>query len=93
MCEKPLAPTLAEAQQCVNTLGDRAGKVFLAFNRRFDPGHAAVKQAIENGSPDPFVYLAVERDTGGTVDGKRQSGHAPKVAIGDGDSTALQPSS
>ena len=59
---------------------------------RGDPLTGA-EQAIENGSPDPFVYLAVERDTGGTVDGKRQSGHAPKVAIGDGDSTALQPSS
>ena len=46
MCEKPLAPTLAEAQQCVKALGDRAGSVFLAFNRRFDPGHSAVKKAI-----------------------------------------------
>ena len=59
MCEKPLAPTLAEAQQCVNTLGDRAGKVFLAFNRRFDPGHAAVKQAIENGEIGNLEQLTI----------------------------------
>src|SRR5689334_24558027 len=27
MCEKPLAPTLSEAQQCVDALGKQAGKV------------------------------------------------------------------
>jgi myo-inositol 2-dehydrogenase / D-chiro-inositol 1-dehydrogenase len=46
MCEKPLAPSLTEAQRCVETLGPRARDVFLGFNRRFDPGHAALKQAI-----------------------------------------------
>ena len=59
MCEKPLAPTLAEAQQCVNTLGDRAGSVFLAFNRRFDPGHAAVKKAIESGDIGNLEQLTI----------------------------------
>lgn len=59
MCEKPLAPTLAEAQQCVDALGDRAGSVFLAFNRRFDPGHAAVKQAIENGEIGNLEQLTI----------------------------------
>jgi myo-inositol 2-dehydrogenase / D-chiro-inositol 1-dehydrogenase len=59
MCEKPLAPTLAEARQCVNTLGDRAGKVFLAFNRRFDPGHAAVKKAIEGGEIGNLEQLTI----------------------------------
>jgi myo-inositol 2-dehydrogenase/D-chiro-inositol 1-dehydrogenase len=59
MCEKPLAPTLAEAQQCVDALGDRAGRVFLAFNRRFDPGHAAVKKAIENGEIGNLEQLTI----------------------------------
>ena len=59
MCEKPLAPTLAEAQQCVNALGDRAGQVFLAFNRRFDPGHAAVKKAIERGEIGNLEQLTI----------------------------------
>jgi myo-inositol 2-dehydrogenase / D-chiro-inositol 1-dehydrogenase len=59
MCEKPLAPTLAEAQQCVDALGDRAGKVFLAFNRRFDPGHAAVKKAIESGEIGNLEQLTI----------------------------------
>jgi myo-inositol 2-dehydrogenase / D-chiro-inositol 1-dehydrogenase len=41
MCEKPLAPTLADAQRCIETLGAQAIKVFLAFNRRFDGLRAA----------------------------------------------------
>jgi myo-inositol 2-dehydrogenase / D-chiro-inositol 1-dehydrogenase len=59
MCEKPLAPTLAEAQQCVDALGDRAGQVFLAFNRRFDPGHAAVKKAIDSGEIGNLEQLTI----------------------------------
>jgi myo-inositol 2-dehydrogenase / D-chiro-inositol 1-dehydrogenase len=59
MCEKPLAPTLAEAQRCVEALGEQAGKVFLAFNRRFDPGHAAVKQAIEAGAIGALEQLTI----------------------------------
>jgi myo-inositol 2-dehydrogenase/D-chiro-inositol 1-dehydrogenase len=60
MCEKPLAPTLAEAQRCVEALGEQASsKVFLAFNRRFDPGHAAVKQAIEAGEIGALEQLTI----------------------------------
>jgi myo-inositol 2-dehydrogenase/D-chiro-inositol 1-dehydrogenase len=47
MCEKPLAPNLSDAQRCINALGAKASNVFLAFNRRFDPGHAALKKAID----------------------------------------------
>jgi myo-inositol 2-dehydrogenase/D-chiro-inositol 1-dehydrogenase len=59
MCEKPLAPTLSEAQQCVDALGDGVGKVFLAFNRRFDPGHSAVKKAIEDGEIGNLEQLTI----------------------------------
>lgn len=59
MCEKPLAPNLSEAQRCVDALGEQAGKVFLAFNRRFDPGHAAVKQAIEAGEIGALEQLTI----------------------------------
>ena len=59
MCEKPLAPSLAEAKQCVEELGDRAGKVFLAFNRRFDAGHAGLKKAIEAGEIGSLEQLII----------------------------------
>ena len=59
MCEKPLAPSLAEAQQCIDILGTRAGSVFLAFNRRFDPGHAGVKEAIDRGEIGNLEQLTI----------------------------------
>jgi myo-inositol 2-dehydrogenase / D-chiro-inositol 1-dehydrogenase len=59
MCEKPLAPNLSEAQRCVDGLGEQAEMVFLAFNRRFDPGHAAVKQAIEAGEIGALEQLTI----------------------------------
>jgi myo-inositol 2-dehydrogenase/D-chiro-inositol 1-dehydrogenase len=64
MCEKPLAPTLSEAQHCINALGAKASKVFLAFNRRFDAGHAALKRAIELGEIGNLEQLTItSRDT------------------------------
>jgi myo-inositol 2-dehydrogenase / D-chiro-inositol 1-dehydrogenase len=59
MCEKPLAPTFLEAKQCVDRLGNRARQVFLAFNRRFDPGHAAVKKAIDSGEIGELEQLTI----------------------------------
>jgi myo-inositol 2-dehydrogenase/D-chiro-inositol 1-dehydrogenase len=59
MCEKPLAPTFSEAKQCVDKLGKQAGRVFLAFNRRFDPGHAAVKKAIDSGEIGELEQLTI----------------------------------
>lgn len=59
MCEKPLAPTFLEAKQCVDRLGEQAGRVFLAFNRRFDPGHAAVKKAIDSGDIGELEQLTI----------------------------------
>jgi myo-inositol 2-dehydrogenase / D-chiro-inositol 1-dehydrogenase len=59
MCEKPLAPNLSDAQRCVNALGAKANKVFLAFNRRFDPGHAALKKAIDAGEIGNLEQLTI----------------------------------
>ena len=59
MCEKPLAPNLADAQRCIKVLGTRADNVFLAFNRRFDPGHAALKKAIDTGEIGSLEQLTI----------------------------------
>lgn len=51
LCEKPLAPTLAEAAEVVAAENDRAGSgrlLSLGFMRRFDPGYVELKAAIEN---------------------------------------------
>jgi myo-inositol 2-dehydrogenase/D-chiro-inositol 1-dehydrogenase len=59
MCEKPLAPNLSDAQRCIDLLGTEASKVFLAFNRRFDPGHGALKKAIEAGEIGSLEQLTI----------------------------------
>ncbi|HZC36986.1 MAG TPA: inositol 2-dehydrogenase [Chthoniobacterales bacterium] len=59
MCEKPLAPSLSEAQRCVDVLGATAGNVFVGFNRRFDAGHAALKKAIEAGEIGNLEQLTI----------------------------------
>jgi myo-inositol 2-dehydrogenase / D-chiro-inositol 1-dehydrogenase len=59
MCEKPLAPNLSDAQRCIEILGARAANVFLAFNRRFDPGHAALKKAIDTGEIGSLEQLTI----------------------------------
>src|SRR5260370_26900127 len=59
MGEKPLAPNLSDAQRCINALGAKASNVFLAFNRRFDPGHAALKKAIDAGEIGNLEQLTI----------------------------------
>jgi myo-inositol 2-dehydrogenase/D-chiro-inositol 1-dehydrogenase len=59
MCEKPLAPNLSDAQRCINVLGSRASSVFLAFNRRFDSGHAELKKAIDLGEIGSLEQLTI----------------------------------
>ncbi len=49
LVEKPIDLDLARADSCLETVGDRAHRVMLGFNRRFDPGFAEVKQRIADG--------------------------------------------
>jgi len=53
LCEKPLAPTLAECVEVVTAETAAAPKVpliSLGFMRRFDPGYVEMKQAISEGA-------------------------------------------
>ena len=59
MCEKPLAPSLSDAQRCIDVLGPQAKSVFLAFNRRFDSGHAELKKAIDQGEIGSLEQLTI----------------------------------
>jgi myo-inositol 2-dehydrogenase/D-chiro-inositol 1-dehydrogenase len=50
LCEKPLTPSLAETAELVRDLGaDGAALVSVGFMRRFDPGYAALRDAIRSG--------------------------------------------
>lgn len=59
MCEKPLAPSLEDAQACVNALGEQASEVFLAFNRRFDSGHASLEARLKSGDIGALEQLII----------------------------------
>ena len=51
LCEKPLAPTLAEGRQVLREIGGSGEALLsLGFMRRFDPGYVQLRQAIDDGS-------------------------------------------
>ena len=72
-CEKPLDLDLARANACLRQIEGKGVPVFVDFNRRFDPHHAALEQAVRVGEagavelvsitsrdpePPPLAYLA-----------------------------------
>ena len=62
LCEKPLAPTLAEATALVRDLGAQTSLVSLGFMRRFDPGYVELKASIASGAiGTPLAVRSVGR--------------------------------
>ncbi|GAA1870052.1 Gfo/Idh/MocA family oxidoreductase [Pseudonocardia ailaonensis] len=59
LCEKPLAPTVADCEKIV--AADSGGLVSLGFMRRFDPTHVALKAAIPQIG-QPLVVHCVSRN-------------------------------
>ena len=74
LCEKPIHLDITRVEQCRQAIGDGSDRVQIAFNRRFDPNHLAVKRAIESGelgrlekliltsrdpAPPPLDYIKV----------------------------------
>lgn len=53
LCEKPLAPTVAEATSVVDAEADLGRRLIsLGFMRRFDPGYVAMKESLPSiGTP------------------------------------------
>ncbi len=73
-CEKPIDLDIARVKACRDKIAGRGVPIQIGFNRRFDPGHSALRQAIVAGeigqtlqiiitSRDPFMpsqeYLEV----------------------------------
>ncbi len=58
LCEKPLAPTLAECEEIVAAEAAAGGNLLsLGFMRRFDPGHTELKAAIDAGVIGPVLRI------------------------------------
>lgn len=46
-CEKPLTESFTTSETCIKKIGkDKAKQIFLGFNRRFDPNHAALARSV-----------------------------------------------
>jgi myo-inositol 2-dehydrogenase/D-chiro-inositol 1-dehydrogenase len=63
LCEKPLAPTLAESARVLRTAGaDGAALLSLGFMRRFDPGYLELAAALAAGAcGTPLLVHCVNR--------------------------------
>ncbi len=66
LCEKPLAPSLTEATALLVELGERSALVKVGFMRRFDPGYAVLKAAIQGRTMgEPVLVHSVGRGVSG----------------------------
>ncbi|MEF9602526.1 inositol 2-dehydrogenase [Paracoccus sp. PXZ] len=60
LCEKPLASSYEASREFVATVGEAAArKVFLGFNRRFDQGHASVRDGVHAGRIGRLEQLTI----------------------------------
>jgi myo-inositol 2-dehydrogenase/D-chiro-inositol 1-dehydrogenase len=62
-CEKPISLDLAEVDRALEAI-ERAGVLFMVgFNRRFDPGHRSVRDAVAAGAiGDTHIVRITSRD-------------------------------
>lgn len=64
-CEKPLSLDLAQVDTALATVEATGAFLMVGFNRRFDPSHAAVRQAVADGSVGaPSLLRITSRDPG-----------------------------
>lgn len=62
-CEKPLAPTLDEAEALAKDVETSRLPFQLGFVRRYDPAFVAAKERIARGDIGrPLIYRAIDRD-------------------------------
>ena len=58
-CEKPISLELAEVDEALAVVERSGSKLMVGFNRRFDPSHAAVRQAVANGTTGSLNVLRI----------------------------------
>jgi myo-inositol 2-dehydrogenase/D-chiro-inositol 1-dehydrogenase len=58
-CEKPIDLDVARANACVRRVEAASVPVFVDFNRRFDPNHAAVYQAVRAGEAGAVELISI----------------------------------
>ncbi len=62
-CEKPIDHDLTQIDAALQAAAAAGVKLQIGFNRRFDPNHARLKQAIERGEiGEPHTMMIISRD-------------------------------
>ncbi len=65
LCEKPIDLDLARVDACARKISGSNGLIQLGFNRRFDPGHRAAREAAATGEiGDLHQVIISSRDLG-----------------------------
>ena len=64
-CEKPIDLDIRKVEACRDQLESRDVLLQMGFNRRFDPGHRSVRDAVAAGEIGPLELLSItSRDPG-----------------------------
>ncbi len=58
-CEKPLDLDLERANACLRAIAGKGVPVFVDFNRRFDPNHAALERALRTGEAGALELISI----------------------------------
>ena len=62
-CEKPISLDIAEVDKALSAVREHGVAFMVGFNRRFDPTHAAVQEAVSSGRVgDPHIARISSRD-------------------------------
>jgi myo-inositol 2-dehydrogenase / D-chiro-inositol 1-dehydrogenase len=62
-CEKPVSLDLAELDRALDAVQEAGVPFQIGFNRRFDPGHASVREAVSSGAiGEPHLVRISSRD-------------------------------
>jgi len=76
LCEKPLALTVAEAQESLDAVAQAGVRIQVGFMRRYDPAYSAAMKRIEAGEiGTPVIFKSVGRDK----DGPPLSAYQPAI--------------
>lgn len=59
LCEKPIDLDIKRVRACRANISGSSVPVQIGFNRRFDPGHAAMKAAIDGGDIGNLVQVLI----------------------------------
>jgi myo-inositol 2-dehydrogenase / D-chiro-inositol 1-dehydrogenase len=59
LCEKPIDLDIRRVEQCRREIATRGVPVQIGFNRRYDPSHRAVRDAVRRGEIGPLELLVI----------------------------------